>query len=312
MSLRAERGFTLIEVLVASVLMLIVLSATLTILDHVFLDSQRNDAQNDTSQAARETADTLVRQLRNLASPTGDSGSTIGAATSYDFTFQTADPDRTWVRYCLLTSNATGTGSRGNGTLYEQTSKTTQGSTTSCPGSGWATTHAVVTGVTNRRAGMERPLFSFVCSNGTTACTANASTLDQTTRVDVSIWVDANQDQPPPEVDTATGVYLRNQNQAPTAQATVQPVTGQAGTYLLNGSASSDPEGRTLEYFWFRSAVPTPLSCEALPPSGSANYLGQGITLTAQLASGAQSIYLVVCDPGDRPGVSSGTVVNVP
>jgi type II secretory pathway pseudopilin PulG len=307
---RDQRGFTVVELLLAAAMMLIVLSATMGVLDHVFNDAAQNDTQNDTGQAARQTADTLARQLRNLASPTADSGSTIDDAGATDFTFQTADPARTWVRYCLLTSNS---GSPDDGLLYEDTTTaSTPGSTTSCPGTGWITSRVVTDHVTNLRDGLNRSLFTYICADGGTTCTGSSSTLDQVTRVRTTLWVDANGASFPSETPITSGVYLRNQNQAPTARESVSPLSGQARTYLLNGSASTDPEGRTLNYHWFKSAAPSPVTCGALPPTGSADYLGEGITLTATLSSGSQSVYLVVCDPGDRPSVSDPTTVNVP
>ena len=45
--------------------------------------------------------DRAARQLRNLANPTVTATTTIDRADDYDFIFQTSDPARTWVRYCL-------------------------------------------------------------------------------------------------------------------------------------------------------------------------------------------------------------------
>ena len=53
------------------------------------------------------------------------------------------------------------------------------------------------------------------------------------------------------EERVASGVYLRNQNQAPVGSFTVTPISGSPRTVLLNGSGSSDFEQRTLTYYWF-------------------------------------------------------------
>ncbi len=68
--------------------------------------------------------------------------------------------------------------------------------------------------------------------------------------------MDVDPDRRPLESRISTGVYLRNQNQVPTASFSV--ASGGTGTrrFLLNGSGSTDPEGRTLFYTWFSGANP--------------------------------------------------------
>ena len=60
--------------------------------------------------------DRATRQLRNLANPTVNSTTTIDRATDYDLIFQTSDPAKTWVRYCLDTSGSAGV---NHATLWE-------------------------------------------------------------------------------------------------------------------------------------------------------------------------------------------------
>ncbi len=65
----SEEGFTLVEVLIAAVLMIIVLGATLTALTSFQKNTATNQRQNDAQDQARSTLDLMARDLRNLASP---------------------------------------------------------------------------------------------------------------------------------------------------------------------------------------------------------------------------------------------------
>ena len=65
----SEEGFTLVEVLIAAVLMIIVLGATLTALTSFQKNTATNQRQNDGQDQARNTLDLIARDLRNLASP---------------------------------------------------------------------------------------------------------------------------------------------------------------------------------------------------------------------------------------------------
>src|SRR4051812_10756136 len=98
--LRHNSGFTLVEVLVSIPIMVVVLLATLTVFDRFNSNASTARKQNDALDVSRVTIDQITKQLRNLANPTTGS-STIGSAADYSFAFQTSDPSRTWVRYCL-------------------------------------------------------------------------------------------------------------------------------------------------------------------------------------------------------------------
>ncbi|HZU61612.1 MAG TPA: prepilin-type N-terminal cleavage/methylation domain-containing protein, partial [Solirubrobacteraceae bacterium] len=119
--MREERGFTLVEVLIAMVLAVVVFGATLDVLinyTHLWTGAtQRLDAQN----AARLGIDRIVRQLRNIASPV-TSPKLLERATPYDIVFQTigeTDPNNTScgsnttcderVRYCIPQDTNPGT-----------------------------------------------------------------------------------------------------------------------------------------------------------------------------------------------------------
>jgi hypothetical protein len=122
--------------------------------------------------------------------------------------------------------------------------------------------------------------------------------------------VDVDPNRRPLESRISTGVFLRNQNQAPTASFSV--VSGGTGTrrFLLNGSGSIDPEGRMLRYSWFSGASPdlTDTSCSLTDAFGC---IGRGVTLdyTFPAAAGdaSQTFTLLVKDAGGLTRTSEWT-----
>ncbi len=317
MSVRDERGFTLVELLVVMAIAIGILGATLTTFNASYQAHHDNDVRNDTAELARVALDVQARQLRNLAkrlnnAPVIDTISTDG----YDFIFQTADPAKTWVRYCLDTTAAPASRSRGR--LW--TAETSSGAVTAsnrgaCPGSGsgWQT-RVVADHVTNRRDGLERPLFTYTCTDGTASCASLATpAYDKIVGVAAQTMVDTQPGRGAPELKVATGVHLRNQNQAPEARF-VATASG-SRTVVLNASGSTDFENRTLNYRWFKRTMPTEANIDCTTPAvdssstlWGATYIGSGITLSHTFpvsdgtAGSTVNVGLVVCDPGDRYG----------
>jgi hypothetical protein len=188
-----------------------------------------------------------------------------------------------------------------------------------CPGSGWTTTRVVTDYVTNRRGGVDRPLFTYTCRTGTT-CASSAATYDEVVGVAAQTFVDTTPGTGPQELRIFSGVHLRNQNQAPIASFVATPAST-TRTVVLNASASTDYEGRTLNYYWFDQLMPATASINCAQATvtgigsprtlwGAAGYLGEGIALshTFALADGVagttRNVGLVVCDPGDRYGTA--------
>ncbi|MEA2219427.1 MAG: hypothetical protein QOJ35_2053 [Solirubrobacteraceae bacterium] len=323
MRLADESGMTLVELLVAAVISLCVLGAALTTFNTYYQAEHDNDARNDTTELARNALDSEARQLRNLAKRV--SSPVIDTLGPYDLIFQTSDPTRTWVRYCLDTS-APASVERARLWTAELTvpdasvaSPVSATMRDGCPGQGWTRTAVVADYVTNRRAGLDRPLFRYTCVAGA-SCGVSAATYDQVVEITAQILLDTTPGFGVPEQGLQSGVHLRNQNQAPVASFAASRSATSRGI-VLNAGGSSDYEGRGLQYYWFKQAMPAVTSIDCPHPVisgsvvprtlwGAAGYIGSGITLTYTFpvadgqAGTTRDIGLVVCDPGDRYGTA--------
>jgi hypothetical protein len=276
---RQEGGVTLIEMLIAATLLVVVLTASVRPLNAYEHDASQNRAQNDAQANARVTLDRISRELRNIA------GSTqfVEKGGASDLVFQTVDPltapsgtnsmNVERVRYCLNTSTQV---------LWRQTQTWTTATppavptTTSCPSSAWATQVISVDNVTNG----SRAVFTY-----------NNTDLTGVTLVHADLYIDVVPGLRPPESLLSTGIYLRNQNKAPTASFTA---TATGNRHLsLNGSSSSDPEGGSLTYTWFDGST----------------QIGTGQTCDCvALATGNRTIMLQVADPSGLTNSVTQTV----
>jgi type II secretory pathway pseudopilin PulG len=333
---RCERGWTLVELLVSMTLMIIVLSATLTALDVFGSTTTRNTATNDQQEIARSTIDQLTRQLRNLASPTSGL-QTIAFADPEKLIFQTTDPSKQWVAYCLQTApvagiSATPAPSTANSILWYQTFASSNPNAsvpnTDCPDpSGqWTNVKQVVRNLTNNNVS-NRSLFrysSYVATNLATPVTDRSSII----RVEATLYTDLDLNKRPLETVINSEAFLRNQNQPPQARFLAFP---SGNTYTLNGGSSTDPEGRTLKMDWYEVETPSnPLpadpaslqDCSTNPipaPSNPWNFtcVGTGPVLVHDFSGDPLStgvspnktvkVFLRVTDPGGLTSVSALT-----
>lgn len=253
--LREEGGFTLVELLTVLALSLVIMGATLATFNGAEQTQRVNQDQNESQDTNRRALDAIARRLRNLASPSTAAPNAVEKNDQYDMIFQTVgatkpgtslnDRNITRVRYCL------GASSGGKATLWRQQQTWTSAappavpSTASCPDAAWPVIagtgdnkRALAGDIVNRE--LSQPTFSF-----------NSSTLASINAVTIELLVDTNPGKAPAESRLASGVFLRNQNQAPVASATATD-TGTGHRLLLNGSASEDPEGNGLtRYEWF-------------------------------------------------------------
>jgi prepilin-type N-terminal cleavage/methylation domain-containing protein len=283
--LNLQAGFTLIEVLLVSSLFLVILTAT-TLSMTAFERNNRDEQRlNDQAERARRSVERGMRQLRNLASRPTTGLATIARATPDDFIFQTSDPTRTWVRYCR--ENRTD----GSVWLWSLASPLNAAPTsTDCPGaqSAWPKRDPVAQNVTNYAAGRTNNIFTYgrTCLDPTvTAC---PTALGSITSVRMDLLIDDDLLRKPTDARVSSAVFLRNQNELPTA--TFVSTAGTGRQVVLNGSNSFDPEGRTLRYFWFVAPAPASFNCVSPPGDEDPTLLGRGVTLTYTL---------IVCDPGD-------------
>jgi type II secretory pathway pseudopilin PulG len=299
-----ERGITLIELLVASTISLIILGATMTVLIVANRQQRLNERQNDAGQVVRTTLDRMARSLRNMASPTditsvaGTLPRAIDRNLPNDLIFKDVQdvkvagslnqPNVRRVRYCLNTSTPS------NGVLWQQIQTWTTAvppdmpDDTACPGSGWTTQRTVATNLTN--AVGDRPLFSYTGDAGVITATDSGSRAD-VTRVIADLWLDADPNQAPKELELSTSVFLRNQNREPAAAMTGTILNPTSRLIQLNGSASQDPEGQSLNYSWFMDGGATPI--------------GTGIVLQYAVPAGVHSFQLKVFDPAGLEGDST-------
>jgi prepilin-type N-terminal cleavage/methylation domain-containing protein len=269
-----EQGMTLIEVLMASVLMLVVLGATLGTFNTFERNVKTNEQQNEAQEQARRGMDLMARDLRNLASPTPNLPQAVDRHEAADVIFQSEGKDKpvgslnaqntVRLRYCL--DNA-------GDTIYRQTQAWTSAlppdmpAATACPASGWTKTIPVAEEIVNEA----RPLFSYNAADPTTI-----------TEVSAQVFVDVDPERSPAEVSLQSSVFLRNQNRAPTASFSWASMPG--GNVFLNASASTDPEEKGLTFQWFDMAEAN-------------KQIGEGIVLTYKPpAAGWRDIKLVVRD----------------
>ena len=296
--LHDEEGFTLIEVLLASVLMLVVLGATLSTLTAFERNVKTNDLQNQAQEEARRGMDLMTRDLRNLASPTRELPKAVDKNGAQDLIFQSEgkhkdldslnEQNTTRVRYCVSATNPE---------LYRQiqTWKSKDpppvAASLACPGptapGAWNTTILVASNVVNGA----RPVFTY-----------NSATLTEITEISSVLFVDTNPGVRPGEVTLQSSVYLRNQNRAPTAEFSwaAAPSAGNVHNIFLNASGSLDPEERPLTFHWYDASLTTCAVAPAIgpPPEGKPGCaIGDGIVLTyTPPAAGRRNIYLIVQD----------------
>lgn len=262
-----DRGFTLIEMLVAMVMTAVILSAVVLLFTSFINDNRYDGFREDAQSHAQTVIERMSRELRGATAP-NTGAATIANAGSYDMTFQTVNAtpgsapsgnstNEEWVRYCL----------DSNLTLWRQstdpTSTTSTASTppdtSACPSTSnsWVQTGSspccqVFNAVVNEIGGdTTRPLFTYGptgwASTGTSAIKS----------VQIALITDANSGAgklPGPSWLTSS-VYLRNDLQAPTASITPsQQVLSPSNTAVtLNGTASSDPQGQVLSYQWYNA-----------------------------------------------------------
>jgi type II secretory pathway component PulJ len=291
--LSEERGdIGLMQLLMAVLISGLMLGATLAMYGTMLTEDRELNARNDAQERARSALDRLARDLRNLASPTPNAPEAVDRSSATDLIFKTVDANGPnagtnstnvqRVRYCLDTSAAGNTKLVSQRQTWTQTDPPAYPTGTGCPAAGWDVdkTTVLVDRVTNYAGGLTRPVFTY-----NSATPADISSIHADLRLDLDVGRGAK------ETELSTGVFLRNQNRKPVASFTWFTNTEGA---VLNGSASSDPEGQQLRYLWYEGAT----------------FLGEGITFLLEAPKGSEhTITLKVKDAGDLVGEYTETGV---
>jgi len=276
----SERGeMSLTGLIMACLLLVVVLGATLTLFDGFVAKAGDQTRRTDAQDAARTAADQIARNLRNLASPTPDQPQALDLAGASDLIFKTVDPagpnagtnatNTQRVRYCL---DAVGQLQQQTQTWTTATVPAVPASAT-CPAAGWNQTAVAASSIVNGVV----PVFSY-----------DTAVLTDISQVHVDLRVDTDTTKAPPPTSLSTGVFLRNQNRRPVASFAAARTSG---GFVLNGSASADPEGDVLSYDWYDGATK----------------VGTGITFTwtGLVAGSNHQVKLQVTDPAGLVGTSA-------
>jgi type II secretory pathway pseudopilin PulG len=307
---KSESGMTLIEVLVVASMLIVVLSATLGAFNHFQATAEVNRLQNDSQDQARNALTLLTRELRNLASPSDEAPNSVERNLDQDLIFRSVggtrpagtsnDRNERRVRFCL---------NRTDRILYRQEQTWTSATApamptaTGCPGAGWSATQRVISANTVNDT---RAVFSY-----------NDNVLNRITEITTSLFVDVNPGRAPKETSIQSAIFLRNQNRAPTAVIDARHAGGASQVILLNGSASSDPEGKALTYWWIdttRTGIAS--ACSAMPNDMTAQASGcvaTGIIANYTVpAPGTRGMKLIVRDNSGLTATSDVVSVCVP
>jgi prepilin-type N-terminal cleavage/methylation domain-containing protein len=246
-----ERGVTLVELLIASMLMLIVSAAALTTLDQFVRMGGNSERRLDQQDRVRTATREIVGDLRDVAA-SPERPTIIESAGDYDVVFKTVEDGAAAgantmrlqrYRYCLDSHN------RSSATVQLQTQSWTTAtppaipSTASCPSAAWGSSKVVVENITNRAGSQERPMFTY-----------RQTAAGEVQSISVKLYLDIDPAKEPPEALAETGVFLRNQNRVPVATFTATPAG--IGHILLNASESVDPEDQPVEVHWFDAGKP--------------------------------------------------------
>jgi Tfp pilus assembly protein PilW len=198
--LRDQRGYTAIELLVASTIFIVVLVATLGPLDGVWRTTKINEQQNASQETARQAVDSLVSDLRSAGGQT----QLVEKAGTSDLVFKAVDPltnpsgsnpdNVKRVRYCLSGS-----------TLYKQQQTWTTAappavpSTTSCPDAAWTPAGGTI-------------VATDIVNGSTALFLYDTATLANVKQVEIDVLADTTPGANPKTAELKTAVTLRNAN----------------------------------------------------------------------------------------------------
>jgi len=308
---RSDAGFTLIEVMLAMVLMAVVSSATLAVFAAMERGNARNQRYNAAQTQVRTATDTLAKRLRNLASPANPGSASsdqqpLERANPKDLIFRAINSEGAATtnnpqnlqryRYCLNTTTKR---------LYVQRQTWTgvmpaTPGATDCPGGGWTETKVLVEDVTNDGRALFHYTLNPVAGSYSEANTVATADHPITIGVRTTLWIDPDPANKPVESLLSTRIFMRNQNRPPVAALDVRALGNKV---TLNASAAEDPEGNFLLYQFFNNGSPLLNTAnEVIAPSTSAVY-------TYQPGAGTHRYTVRVTDVGKLTTESTPAVV---
>ena len=233
-------------------LALVILGATLTSFTNYYRNAEAAARRSTTPpQMARNAMDLAARQLRNLANQDpSQQTTTIARALPFDLVFQTSDPSRKWVRYCLDTAATGGSRSTASrGMLWESETATaaapTGGMMGSLPGHAAGSRSGIVADhVTNRIGGVDRPVFTYRCADRRAGRLPGERRRlhahhEHQARSCTSTPTRARR---PQELRVVSSIFLRNQNEAPVAELHLDGRPAPR-TVILNALGVDRPRG---------------------------------------------------------------------
>jgi prepilin-type N-terminal cleavage/methylation domain-containing protein len=296
--LRAEHGFSLVELLVTVLILGVILGATLTALEAMGHQAKLGGARSDAQDGARTALDQISQRLRSAVS---SGGSAVDRSGTNDLVVRVVDDANPAVsgganaqrlmfeRFCVDAASSR---------LYEQvmhwTSATaTVPSSTACPAttgavnSGtWETRRVVVRGVTT--AGGD--IFSYV---------PNAST---PSRIGIDVSVDADTADATPASRLRSTISLRNLDAPPSV--TINCVAAGSGQVICDSAGTADPDGQPLTYQW--SYASGAVDASGAECAGTTTAIGTGQTQVNQagLTPGPYCFKLVGSDPSGMSGTA--------
>ena len=281
----------LTEVLVAMVLGLVILGATVQAFTDFLGLNARSERHTQAQDTARTAIDRMAQQLRSAMSTGAAASQPIVQHSSYDIVFLAPsgtaglsdNPRRlVYVRYCLDGTNPADQKLWRQETTYSSSSQATPPSTTTCPSTAWTRREAFASNLVNQLQSPPRALF--------TTPTDGAGNV---TDVAIHAVVDVDPAKAPGATALQTKVSLRNLNRPPAATLTCQALTN--GHVLCDASASTDPDAQTLTFAW---------EVDSSPVTEGGYRLDQG-----SLAAGSTHTFKVkVTDSGGLTATATRTV----
>jgi type II secretory pathway pseudopilin PulG len=264
-----QRGFTLVEVLLAAVTMVVVLLAGLGTFEVFGRSTSENSRLTEAQNAARTAIDQVVRDLRNAA-PTSSTATAIQRNGAYDLVFLSDRPgygtsagSSRLVRYCVQATSGT------TGALLVQIASAGQTSmpAASCPDAAWGTQGTIVDGVVN--IARSAPLWTY-----------DSATAASVRSIRVDLFIDDDPANRPPPVEIQSGVYLRNRGLAAPVAASGDfgAACNGSGQSLLTTTLSVDANGDPLTTSFGDNGVA----------------VGSGGSLSHTLTSGSHDLTLTV------------------